>query len=155
MIAAPLQLADYRTETLAYERLEAETPPNDHDLGVGLSFGIDAEFDEEEDVQRIELDIRYNHQDDVPEDMAPYITHRGHLRVTGWLYWASEEFSARDDAQQLLLTNGLSMLYGIARVCVADITADGAEERLVLPSVNFRPAVREWLSEETAEEDSE
>jgi preprotein translocase subunit SecB len=152
MIAAPLQLLNYRTTTLAYERLEAESSPEDLELGVGLSFGVDAEFDDEEEVQRIALDVRYNQEDEVPEEIAPYIVHRGHVRVTGLLQWVNEEYATRDDARRLLLTNGLSMLYGIARVRVADITADGEEERLVLPSMNFRPVAEDWLDEEEDEE---
>jgi preprotein translocase subunit SecB len=71
--------------------------------------------------------------------------------VTGQLYWADEEVAAREDARRLLLTNGLSMLYGIARVRVADITDDGDEDRLVLPSVNFLPVAEDWLSEDEEE----
>jgi len=145
---APLQLHNYSTTTLSYERLEAETPPEDVELGIGLSFGVDAEFDDEEEVQHIALNVRYNQDEEVPEDLAPYIVHRGHVRVTGQLYWADEEVAAREDARRLLLTNGLSMLYGIARVRVADITDDGDEDRLVLPSVNFLPVAEDWLSED-------
>ena len=148
---APLQLHNYSTTTLSYERLEAETPPEDVEPGIGLSFGVDAEFDDEEEVQYIALNVRYNQDEEVPEDLAPYIVHRGHVRVTGKLYWADEEVAAREDARRLLLTNGLSMLYGIARVRVADITDDGEEDRLVLPSVNFLPVAEDWLSEDEDE----
>lgn len=154
MITAPLQLADFEAATLAYERLEAAPPPDDVEMGVGLSIEMDATFEEDRDVQRLQLDVRYNNEEDVPEDATPYIAHRGHVRVTGWLHWASEEVAARDDAERLLLTNGLSMLYGIARVRVADLTADGRDRRLVLPSVNFQPAVQQWL-EESDDENSE
>ena len=147
MIASPLQLVDFEAATLAYERLEADPPPDNAEMGVGLSIEMDAAFEKDRDVQRLQLDVRYNNEEDVPEDAAPYIAHRGHVRVTGWLHWASEEVAARDDAERLLLTNGLSMLYGIARVRVADLTADGRDQRLVLPSVNFRPAVQQWLEE--------
>jgi preprotein translocase subunit SecB len=155
MIASPLQLADFEAATLAYERLEADPPPDDAEMGVGLSIEMDAAFEEDRDVQRLQLDIRYNNEEDVPEEAAPYIAHRGHVRVTGWLYWASEEVAAREDAERLLLTNGLSMLYGIARVRVADLTADGRDRRLVLPSVNFQPAVQQWLEENESEESGE
>jgi preprotein translocase subunit SecB len=147
MIAAPLQLLDYRTTTLSYERLDAESPPEDTELGVGLSFGVDAEFDDEEEVQRIQLDVRYNQEDEVPEEIAQHIVHRGHVQVNGLLQWVDEDYATRDDARRLLLTNGLSMLYGIARVRVADITADGEEDRLVLPSMSFLPVAEDWLSE--------
>lgn len=148
---APLQLHNYSTTTLSYERLEAETPPEDVELGIGLSFGVDAEFDDEEEVQHIALNVRYNQEEEVPDDLVPYVVHRGHVRVTGQLYWADEEVAAREDARRLLLTNGLSMLYGIARVRVADITDDGDEDRLVLPSVNFLPVAEDWLDEDEEE----
>ena len=142
---APLQLVDFETTALAYERLDAEPPPEDLDLGVGLGFEIEAEVDEERDAQRIRLLVSYN-EEDVPEDVKPYLKHRGRLRVTGWLQWIDEETADRDDAERLLLTNGLTMLYGIARVRVADLT-DG-DGRLLLPSVSFLPIVDDWLEEE-------
>jgi preprotein translocase subunit SecB len=73
--------------------------------------------------------------------------HRGELRVTGWLTWISEEVATRDDARRLLLVNGLSMLFGIARVRVADLTA-GSDRRLVLPSISFKPIVEDFLEED-------
>ena len=149
---APLQLHDFETQTLAYERIEAEPPPEDADVGVGLGFEIDAEVDEERDAQRIDLLVSYN-EEDIPEDVEPYIKHRGRLRITGWLHWFDEEFAEREDAERLLLTNGLTMLYGIARVRIADLTeGDG---QLILPSVSFLPIVEDWLEEEKRSSDEE
>lgn len=139
---APLQLADFETTALAYERLDAEPPPEETDLGVALGFEIEAGVDEERDLQRIRLLVSYN-EEDVPEDVEPYLKHRGRLRVTGWLQWVDEETADRDDAERLLLTNGLTMLYGIARVRVADLT--NGDDQLLLPSVSFLPIVDDWL----------
>jgi len=144
---APLQLLDYRTTTLAYERLDAEPPPDDVDLGVALEFEIDATYDDENEVQRLALTVGYNEKE-VPDEVAPYISHQGRIRVTGWLQWIDDEVSNRDDARDLMLTNGLTMLYGIARVRVADLTEGGDRDRLLLPSVAFQPIVRDWLQED-------
>ena len=147
---APLQLFDFETTTLAYERLDAEPPPEEADLGVALGFEIEAGVDEERDLQRIRLLVSYN-EEDVPEDVEPYLKHRGRLRVTGWLQWVDEETADRDDAERLLLTNGLTMLYGVARVRVADLTA--GDDRLLLPSVSFLPIVDGWLEEEESSDE--
>lgn len=152
---APLQLDDFETQVLAYERVEAESPPEDVDVGVAFGFEIDAEVDEERGNQRIRLLVSYN-EEDVPDDVEPYIKHRGRLQVTGWLHWIDEEFADREDAERLLLTNGLTMLYGIARVRVADLTDESrtdGEDRLILPSVSFLPIVEDWLEEEQVSED--
>lgn len=144
---APLQLLDYHTATLAYERLDTEPPPDDVDLGVALEFAIDATYDDEKDVQRLALTVGYN-QTKVPDEVAPYIAHRGQVRVTGSLRWIDDEVASRDDARDLMLTNGLTMLYGIARVRVADLTEGGERERLLLPSIAFQPIVKDWLQDD-------
>lgn len=147
---APLQLVDFETTALGYERLDAEPPPEEADLGVALGFEIEAGVDDERDLQRIRLLVSYN-EEDVPEDVEPYLKHRGRLRVTGWLQWVDEETADRDDAERLLLTNGLTMLYGIARVRVADLTE--GDDRLLLPSVSFLPIVDDWLEEEESSDE--
>jgi len=144
---APLQLLDYRTTMLAYERLDAKSPPDDVDLGVALEFEIDATYEDEKDVQRLALTIGYN-QTQIPDEVAPYIAHRGQVRVTGSLRWIDDEVASRDDARDLMLTNGLTMLYGIARVRVADLTEGGERERLLLPSIAFQPIVKDWLQDD-------
>lgn len=145
---APLQLIDFRTTTLAYERLEAEPLPEDVEMGAALTFEIEATADEEREAQRIDLTVSYNQPDDVPDEVAPHIQHRGRLRATGWIRWVDSDFAARDDARQLLLTNGLSMLYGVARVRVADLTDDASSNRLILPSANFHGLVMDWVAED-------
>jgi hypothetical protein len=149
---APLQLLDYRSEALAYERLEAEPAPEDVDIGVGLQFDIDTHFDEERGAQCIALKVGFNEsEEDLPDDVIRYIAHRGRVKVTGWLSWIDEEMSSRDDARRLLLVNGLSMLYGIARVRIADLT-EGEDERLLLPSVSFKPVADQFLDQEGQED---
>jgi hypothetical protein len=152
---APLQLIDFHTATLAYERLEAEPLPDDMEMGAALAFEIEAVADEEREAQRIELTLGYNQPDDVPEDVAPHIQHRGRLRVTGWIRWIDKDVAARDDARQLLLTNGLAMLYGVARVRVADLTDDASSDRLILPSANFHSLVMDWMAKEEKEASGE
>ena len=151
---APLQLIDFQSEILAYERLDAEASPEDSEGGTALTFQMEATYDEDEDAQHLVLTIGYNNEE-VPDEVEPYIEHRGQVRVEGWLRWVDEDFAERDDARSLLLTNGLTMLYGIARVRVADLTDTEEGDRLVLPSVSFRPLVEDWLEEMEEQSDKE
>lgn len=141
---SPLQLLDYRSELLAYERLDAESPPDDLDMGVGLAIEFDTHFDEGRDAQCLDLVVDFNQEDGVPEEVQPYLIHRGRYRTVGWVRWIDDEVSAREDAHRLLMVNGLSMLFGITRVYVAELTS-GSERRLVLPSVTFQTAVDDFL----------
>ena len=149
---APLQLIDYTAETVSYERLDADPAPDDMDLGVGLGFGIDARADEERNAQCVILSVRFNQNDDeIPDDLKPCMAHRGHVRVQGWIRWISEEMAERDDAPELLLTNGLAMLYGIARVHIAHLTDGRNADRLLVPSISFQPIVDDWMKHEDEE----
>ncbi|WP_022836393.1 hypothetical protein [Salisaeta longa] len=141
---APLQLLDYRSELLTYERLDPEPIPDDVDAGVGVGIELETTFDKERNARCVHLTVAFNADDELPEAMRPYVMHRGRLRVTGWLTWIDEEVAARDDAERLLLVNGLSMLFGIARVHISDLTST-SRRRLVLPSITFKPIVEEFL----------
>jgi preprotein translocase subunit SecB len=144
---APLQLLDYQSELRSYDRLEAEPVPDDVDMGVGLGLEVNTEFDDDREALCVRLTVQFNPEEEIPEDVHPYVMHRGALHVTGWLTWISEEFAERDDARRLLLVNGLSMLFGIARVKIADLTSDSAR-RLVLPSISFKPIVEDFLEKD-------
>lgn len=145
---SPLQLIDYVAETVSYERLDAEPAPDDEDTAIALGFEMDTAFDEDRTAQRLTLTVHFNnHHTDVPEEVAPYIAHRGQVRVCGWIRWVRDEMAQRDDAQKLLLINGLSMLYGVARVHAAQLTEGRAAERLLIPSISFQPMVEEWMQQ--------
>jgi preprotein translocase subunit SecB len=146
---APLQLIDYNAETVSYSRLEPKPAPEDLDVGVGLGFEMGSNPDEERNAQCLTLSVHFNRQEeDIPEEIEPYIVHRGHVRVQGWIRWINEDIAARDNAKHLLLVNGFSMLYGIARVHTAQLTDGSTFDRLLLPSVSFKKVVEEWMQRE-------
>jgi preprotein translocase subunit SecB len=149
---APLQLIDYTTETVLYERRNTEPTPDDVDVGVELGFGMDAKVDEERDAHCVTLIVRFNlNLEEIPEEVQPYIAHRGEVRVQGWIRWINDEMEKRDDAPELLLTNGLAMLYGIARVHIAQLTDGRSADRLLVPSISFQPMVDEWMNRDAEE----
>lgn len=149
---APLQLIDYTAETVSYERLDPEPAPDDIEVGVGLGFDIDAKADREREAQQVTLSVHFNqNEEEIPDDMKPHIAHRGQVRVQGWIQWVNSEMAERDDAPKLLLTNGLAMLYGIARVHIVQLTAGRRADRLLIPSVSFQPIVEDWLEQSDVE----
>lgn len=149
---APLQLIDYAAETVAYERRNAEPVPDDVELGVEMEFGMDAKMDEERDAHCVTLIVRFNlNLEEIPEEIQPYIAHRGEVRVQGWIRWINDEMEKRDDTPDLLLTNGLAMLYGIARVHIAQLTDGRSVDRLLVPSISFQPMVDKWMKHEAGE----
>lgn len=153
LMRSPLQLLDYQAHLLRYERLDSEPAPEDLNFGVGLGIEIETGFDEARSAQRIELTVSFN-EDAVPDEVQPHITHRGQFQVMGWMHWISEDVAAREDADRLLLVNGLSMLFGIARVYVADLTV-GSGDRLMLPSISFKPIVEDFLEKRGDDEDED
>ena len=140
---APLQLIDYRAAVQSYERFENAEVTEENAFGIALSLQFEGKLDEENGAQRLKLVVRYNQEDDVPEEQQPFIAHRGEISVEGWLRWINEKVAAREDADKLLRANGLAMLYGIARVRIADLTERGNGRRLLLPSVNFQHVVQQ------------
>jgi hypothetical protein len=143
---APLQLIDYTAETVSYNRLDPKPAPDNLNVGVGLGFEINSSADEERAAQCLTLNVHFNNrEEDIPEEMSPYIAHRGQIRVRGWIQWVSDEMAERDDAQKLLHVNGLAMLYGIARVHTAQLTEGRTSPRLLLPSISFQPMVEDWM----------
>lgn len=140
---APLQLINYRAAVRSYERFDDVEVSDDNSMGIALRLQFNHDYDEDTETQRLKLVVQYNQDEDVPEEQKPFIAHRGEIGVEGWLRWISKEIAEREDADRLMRANGLSMLYGIARVRVADLTDQGNGSRLLLPSVNFQNIVEE------------
>lgn len=157
--AAPLQLIGYQVQELSLERVfpkESDADP----LGFALGFGIESRpVEGEENAYELELTVEFNKDEEqIPEDAEGQIYHRGRVTLVGRFTWVRESFpDDPDEAEKLLLVNGLSMLYGTARVHLQQLTEPGPGQVLRLPSVSFLPIVEEWLEsdEELPETTSE
>lgn len=69
-----------------------------------------------------------------PDSNSPYLLA---LNLAG-VIWAAAELP-EDKVVALVRTNGPSMLFGVAREIVRDLTARGPFPQLLLPSVSFLP----------------
>lgn len=152
---APIQLIDFAVDQLDYEQVR---PPGEElpDALSGVVLGIDVEQVSGIDTEHpyVQLIISFN-EEEVPEEAKasghPY--HQGRIVLSGWFNWSREKVAERvDNPEKLLLVNGLSMLYGIARQQLLQITEPGPAPRLMLPSISFLPFVERWLAKDEEEE---
>lgn len=127
---APLQLRDYAVTALEYRRRLTETPQADHPLSMRLEI----EGAENGGLTYLVLRIWINEDEASTSDLPPN-PHEGRIEVRGEFEWLGpEDISDRD---RLVVVNGLSILYGIARVHIAQASGTGPDRRLLLPSVSF------------------
>lgn len=154
-IGAPFQLLDYHVETLTLERLHPETEEDLEQVGTALGFGMEIRPVEEgeEDVYDVELDLHINDDEGaIPEEGKKHIFHRVRLVLIGRVQWSENAKPEEEkEADRLLLVEGLSMLYGVARVHLRQLTDPGPEPVLHLPTVRFQPIVERAMQEGTEE----
>jgi hypothetical protein len=131
---APLQLREYAVTEVTYRRrAEGGSAP---DSALTMRFEMEGARTGE-DGAVLALRVWFNEAD---EDTAERTSesspspHTGHIEVRGGFQWIGDDVPERD---RLIVVNGLSVLYGIARVYVAQASGSGPDARLLLPSVSF------------------
>jgi preprotein translocase subunit SecB len=148
-IGAPFQFLDYHIEQLTLDRFHPDIDEAPDHVGTALGFGMEIRRvdDVEEDVYEVQLDLHLNDDEDaIPEDERDQVFHRAHLTIVGRFQWLEDaKPSDEEEADKLLLVNGLSMLYGTARVHLRQLTDPGPEPVLHIPSISFKPIVEQAL----------
>lgn len=152
--AAPFQLLDYHIETLSLERLHPSVEDVPESAGGALGFGMEIRptEDVEGEVYEVELELHVNEDEEaIPDEARERLFHRAHAALVGQFMWMDgKKPNDPEEADKLLLVNGLSMLYGNARIHLRQLTDPGPAPVLHLPSVSFKPIVEAWLQEENA-----
>lgn len=127
---APLQLRDYVVTAIEYRRRPVDADPAGHPLSMRFETGGTSEGD----TTYLILRIWINEDEEASDETVPN-PHEGYLEVRGEFEWTGpQNLPGRD---KLIAVNGLSILYGIARVYVAQASGTGVDRRLLLPSVSF------------------
>ena len=132
---SPIQLVRYTVLDVAFRRnLEAEAGPT-------IIFGTDVnQYDPSEatqdDPQFIGLRVRmHTGQPGCAEEDA---REQGHVHLIGGVAWAGPPDFDPEQKQRLLRVNGLSLLYGIARTLIAQLSETGGMAPVMLPTVGFQ-----------------
>lgn len=74
------------------------------------------------------------------QELEKFETYQIHLHILGWFY-----FTAKLDQEtkaRMMATNASSMLYGVARTIVADLTGSLGPERHILPTLNLLAVIK-------------
>ena len=131
-LLAGLQLDRYLVDDLIFKCNKFATTKEDKP--VDQILGVDFDVKENtEDKNRFLLEMKV----DLNEGQAfkKFQSHQIHLHLLGWFRFTTN----LDDATKarMLLTNASSILYGVARSIVANLTGSLGAERYILPSLNL------------------
>ena len=127
-----MQLDQYLVDDLVFKcnkfAITKDDKPLDQTLGV--------DFDVRENMQdknKFLLEMRV----DLNEGQAfkTFQSHQIHLHLFGWFRFTAD-FDNPTKAR-MLATNASSILYGVARSIVANLTGSLGAERYILPSINL------------------
>lgn len=132
---SPIQLVRYTVVDVAFRRnMEAEAGPS-------ILFGTDVDWYDpseatHEDPQFIGLRVRmHTGQPGCAEEDA---REQGHVHLIGGVAWAGPPDFDPGQKRRLLYVNGLSLLYGIARTLIAQLSETGGMAPVMLPTVGFQ-----------------
>lgn len=113
---------------------------------LSLDFDVRKKTDSEDDLL-LELTVIVN-RDDEDYDARGF---RFLCTVAGFFELAELKRAHPDEWESLFMSNGLSLLYGIARVRIDSISAVAPMGRFVLPCVNMPEFLRTWQQAAQAE----
>lgn len=129
---APLQLDDYVVVNSMYAVRDVEGEP---DGGLTVRFHTSGVRDGETVELRLTVWVNNGPPPDAEEeDAGRNNPHTALAEIVGRFRWIGDE---REDQDRLIVVNGVSMLYGIARVVIAQASSAGSLERLILPAYSF------------------
>lgn len=129
--------SDLRMESYVVTQLHMDVDPmRDHDASEGelsLDFDVRQKPDTDDDIL-LELTVSVNSDD---EDYEAHGFRFG-CKVAGFFDVTSLKSAHPDSWKGLMLSNGLSILYGVARVHIDSLSSTAPIGRFVLPCVNMR-----------------
>lgn len=146
--AAPIQLASYEI----HEQIVQLHPGGDvSQPSSGLYLGVWGDRSFEDDRVSLDLFVSVNETDPEGDAVAETNPHyRGRVVLRGEFLWIGGEDLPEEERRNLLTVNGLSVLYGIARVYLRQLAEPLPAPPLLLPTVSFRDALSALASPDAA-----
>ncbi len=139
-LIAPLQLENYVVDDLSFKSNSATRPKGSKTVPPTITLDFDVKShakDTERFLILMEIDLNKGQM------LTEFQQYQVHLHLVGWFRFNKGLDSATK--HKMILTNGSSILYGIGRGIVAQITGSLGQERFILPSLNLLAAVQEKL----------
>jgi preprotein translocase subunit SecB len=134
-VQAQLNLNDYYIDEFSFV-VNREHVPSESLCGtIDLDFDISRNSDNQLDFMIcLMVDINPREEDFLKCD------YRIHLKLTGFFSFA--DGTTEDTIKNMIAPNGLSMLYGVARGVVANVTSTSWHGKFVLPSMNLTEVIK-------------
>jgi preprotein translocase subunit SecB len=135
---ALLELDEYFVDKFFFEANESYDGKDGHEANFDVDFAVARSSDGQPRFE-VRLFVEVNNKEDF-FSKAPY---RMDLCVTGYFHFP--EGTDENDINKLIVPNGLSILYGVARGLVSQQTGVGRFGRFILPSMNFIKLIQEKI----------
>ena len=135
-LLANLQLGNYLVDNLVFKcnkvgarATKLATPT------IGIDFDVK---DHIKDKNKFLLDMVIDLNEG--QELEKFETYQIHLHILGWFHFAAKV--EENIKANMLAANASSMLYGVARTIVANITGTLGTERYILPTVNLLAVIK-------------
>lgn len=138
-------LDDYQIETVAVAQNEGfDGSLHAHTGEISSSINI-AHHMKEPNKYRLTLKIEVKPKLKMEKEFFPYL-----IAIKGRAFFIFKTPCPRDEAERTLRLNGASILYGLLRAQVAQITAQSVYGQFLLPAMNFLELDKERQETESA-----
>jgi len=135
-LLANLQLDNYLVDELVFKcnkvgarDTKLATPT------IGIDFDVK---DHNKDKNKFLLDMVIDLNEG--QELEKFETYQIHLHILGWFHFV---VSVEENVKaNMLAANASSMLYGVARTIVANVTGTLGTERYILPTVNLLAVIK-------------
>lgn len=127
MSPSPLQLERYHFREIHWESAESAKPETEASLATRLNCGRNKQNPRK---WRVELAVRFGNEADATP--TPY---RGSVTVEA--FFAVHPDYPEDKIAPLIEVTAASIVYGVIRECISNLTARGPYGMYILPSVSF------------------
>jgi preprotein translocase subunit SecB len=134
-----LNFLDYYLSRVQVEPEISFAPDKGQRAGIQASFVVGRDPSQK---QRFDVTLSVKIYKGNPDDNLPYIVD---FTIIG-RFWSNLTLTSRGVPVQSV-TNAISLLYGVARGVVGQLTAGGVNDRFVLPSVTFDDLVKRGAGE--------
>ena len=136
-LLADLQLDRYLVDDLVFKCNKQVVAKNDELANRTISIDFDVkENTKNKNLFLLEMKVDLNEG----QELNKVAMYQIHLHLLGWFHFTAE-LDANAKAK-MLATNASSMLYGVARTVVADLTGSLGPERYILPTLNLLAVIK-------------
>ena len=136
-LLAGLQLDSYLVDDLVFKCNARVVTKKDKPADPTISIDFDVKANtKDKNLFLLEMEVDLNEG----QELNKFQIYQIHLHLLGWFRFTSNIDEATK--AKMLATNASSMLYGVARTVVANLTGSLGPERYILPTLNLLTVIK-------------